>query len=132
MLAFGTTSLTAPSTWREAEEATFALVEDLLEGRLPPLDGCTAEEVRRIGYLAEVALFLLDPQERDALSELVREARSRSSGAAWTTISAVAWPRSRPYPRGFDEIADRWDVSPGLDIGRFRSETTRPAVARFG
>lgn len=47
MLAFGTASLTAPSTWREAEEATFALVQDLLGGRLPCLDGCKAEDVRR-------------------------------------------------------------------------------------
>ncbi|CAX22811.1 protein of unknown function [Methylorubrum extorquens DM4] len=85
----------------------------------------------RIGYLAEVALLLLDPRDRDALSGLVREARSQSSGAARTTISAVAWPRSRPYPRGFDEIDDRWEVSPGLDIGRFHSETTHPAVPRF-
>ncbi len=129
MLARGTAGLTAPSTWREAEEATFALLEDLLEGRLPDLNRCTPEEVRRIGYLAEVGLLLLDARDRSALDHLVHEARSRTAGAERTTIAAVAWPRSRPHPRGLDEIADRWNVSPGIDLGRFRAENVgmRPA-----
>lgn len=131
MLARSTARLTTPSTWREAEEATFALLEDLLEGRLPDLDRCLLEEARRIGYLAEVALLLLEPRDASALNDLVHEARSRTSGLGQTTIAAVAWPRSRPHPRGLDEIADLWNISPGIDLGRFRAETVAtPAVNR--
>ena len=131
MLARSTARLMAPSTWRKAEEVTFALLEDLLEGRLPDLDRRLPEEVRHIGYLTEVALLLLEPRDASVLNDLLHEARSRTSGLGQTTIAAVAWPRSRPHRRGLDKIADLWNISPGIDLGRFRAETvTIPLVNR--
>ncbi|GAB6974872.1 hypothetical protein [Methylobacterium phyllosphaerae] len=109
-------------TWRKSEREINELLSKLVAGELPDSKLYNSDELRRLGYLAEVALFLLEPRDADALSGFVDRIRALEPVLDQSTIALIPWNRSRPYPRGLDEIADRWNISPGIDIGRFRSE----------
>src|SRR6185503_13180775 len=121
------TTVSRSATWRDAEAETFDLLADLVAGRVPDLPGLEADDLRRVGYLADVALLLLDACDRAALRQLISDLRARLADTPWPPIPAIRFPDQAPVPPGNDMIADRWRISRGIDVGRFRAERAMTA-----
>lgn len=117
-------------TWRDVEEDLFRLVAAMSDGDFPDIDLLSNDDVRRLGYLAEVAALLLDALAEKDLMRLVNDARSRlSKVSAAIPLMSGAQP-SRRF--GLDQLAAEWGIDGGFDLTRYRAEAPALMAAGLG
>lgn len=116
-------------TTRDAEAAVFVLLERLRRGDdVGSVDGLDTLALRRLGYLCDFARARLDVQDKVMLDDMLERIRSRLDelDPHWhghPPAGAVPFPARPQYWRVLDDqLANRWNLAPGLEEDRFRSE----------
>ena len=110
-------------TWRDAEARMFLLLSRMMQGEFLRIQRFSSLDQRRLGYLAEVAALLLAAENEAELRAYADEVRRHTGpDAIWQPSAFVpgGTPGQRPQ---LDELAEGWGFHPGLDVGRYRSET---------
>lgn len=109
-------------TWRDAEAGLFDLLHQFCTDEIPgDTETLDMEALRRLGYLAEVALYLLEPKRPERLAALAGRIRQALIGLEVEPLAAVPGAKADHNPGG-DDIAAAWGISPGISLSRYKSE----------